>query len=313
MIVFTICARNYLSYAISLGESIKETNPNLKFVICLADQEYEGDLDFETLSVDKVVSTEVLNNLQNKYDITEFATAIKPHFFEHFLLTYDKVIYLDPDILVFNSLNELSSYLDNYSIIVTPHFCTPQPDELSPNDLSMLRTGVYNLGFIAISNTEDSMSFVLWWKRKLLDYCYANLNIGLFTDQLWVVYVTCFVNNVLVLKHLGYNVANWNLHERMISRVSGKYIVNNQLPLVFFHFSNFSISNPSIFASYNNRYNAFNRPDVAPLFELFASSVSREKLKHFKDIKPEYSFVRSRSGIKMKLNKLITKTLFYLK
>ena len=35
-IVFTIVAKNYLSLALTLGDSIKETNPNTEFLIFLS-------------------------------------------------------------------------------------------------------------------------------------------------------------------------------------------------------------------------------------------------------------------------------------
>jgi hypothetical protein len=292
MTIFTLCSNNYLAQAFALGNSLKTTNPDSKFIIGLIDQYSQVDLyrGFEILEVKNVISQTLLFELENRYDVVELNTALKPYYFEYLMVECkeEHVIYLDPDILVFGSFHKLNKLMDSNHIILTPHFTTPQPDEVSPNDASMLRTGVYNLGFCAMSKSNETIAFLRWWQHKLRTFCYANLSIGLFTDQIWMVYAPCFVEKTHILRNLGYNVANWNLHERKISKVNDHFIVNDQIPLIFFHYSNYNVNNPNIYASYNDRFRKENRPDVWPLFDLYVHTLNELKHNDFKKIKPFY-------------------------
>ena len=87
-----------------------------------------------------------------------------------------------------------------------------------------------------------------WWKDKLINYAFFDIDIGIFTDQKWMEYVFNFVDivDIYVIKNLGYNVAPWNFSERKIVRKSNKYIVSsrekeeNMYDLCFVHYSTFN-------------------------------------------------------------------------
>ena len=65
---------------------------------------------------------------------------------------------------------------------------------------------------------------------------------GMFAEQLWLNLVLLYFEKVHVIKHLGCNEAFWNLHERRLTKLAGKYYVNKTYPLIFFHFSGALIS-----------------------------------------------------------------------
>jgi hypothetical protein len=239
-IVFTLCAYNYIAQAIVLGNSFRFYNPDIRFVIGLVDR-CESELyviDHEILPVSDVVDSEIFSTINKNYDIVELSTAVKPHYFDYFLNKecYNSVIYLDPDICVYSSLNKIFNLNNDYSIIVTPHYLVP-PSENNhfANEISLLSGGVYNLGFACISDSSNCKNFLDWWKAKSINQFYANIDY--FTDQLWFNCVNAFVSDSLVLRHVGCNVARWNFHERDVSIVSDKYVVNGSSELVFFHFS----------------------------------------------------------------------------
>ena len=93
-----------------------------------------------------------------KYTILELNTAAKPYFLSHLFDKHgvQKLIYLDPDILIFRSLSHVVELLDNNSIILTPHLTVPIEDNYRLNELDILLAGVYNLGFIAISQNPTT-------------------------------------------------------------------------------------------------------------------------------------------------------------
>ena len=65
MIAFTLCANNYLPYAFSLGESLKSTNPNVRFVIGLVDKKLEDFdyLQYEVIEVKDIVAPDLLEEM----------------------------------------------------------------------------------------------------------------------------------------------------------------------------------------------------------------------------------------------------------
>ena len=85
------------------------------------------------------------------YDVTELATAVKPLLLRVLLDGgASEVIYLDPDIRIFDSLQPVADLAAVHGIVLTPHTMRPFPkDERQIDGFFVLAAGVYNLGFIA--------------------------------------------------------------------------------------------------------------------------------------------------------------------
>ena len=276
MIAFTLCANNYLPYAFSLGESLKSTNPNVRFVIGLVDKKLKDFdyLQYEVIEVKDIVAPDLLEEMAAIYSITELSTAVKPFYFKHFFDKSEesKVMYFDPDIRVYSSLENLESYLGDHDVVLTPHMLKPPLDDKDPTDRSFLATGVYNLGFVGFRKSKESEVFLDWWSEKLITQSYGGD--GLFFDQLWMSYAPCFLQNVKILHDPGYNVANWNLHERVLNKTEDTFYVNSVHPLVFFHFSNYKIDRPHILAIYNTRYSVADREDLREFLSEYVDLIS---------------------------------------
>jgi len=133
---------------------------------------------------------------------------------------YDRVIYLDPDILVIDRLVDVERLLDEgAAAVVTPHLTAPlDDDELVPSDLHILRAGAYNLGFLALGNLPASDDFIHWWEGKLEHGAASDQARGLFTDQRWVDLAPGMFGEFAILRDVGYNAAYWNLPHRPITR-----------------------------------------------------------------------------------------------
>jgi glycosyltransferase involved in cell wall biosynthesis/SAM-dependent methyltransferase len=238
----TIVARNYLPHARVLARSFLEHNPDSRFVTLLIDDRERavGDGEpFEVVRIEELVPDAAeLHLLAAYYDVMELATAVKPLLLMHLLKRSGQpVVYLDPDIQVYASLRTVEQAVEQEPIALTPHTLVPYPrDGLRPTEAEILGSGVYNLGFIAVSNgSEDFLRW--WWERLQRDAIVAPTRM-LFTDQRWIDFVPGLFPYVL-LKDPGLNVAYWNLHGRVVERGPGSYLVNGQ-PLRFFHYSGYS-------------------------------------------------------------------------
>lgn len=259
MVVFTSICMNYLPKALTLGSSLKETNPNVKFIIVLLEREIPSEWPKKADEiVDKVVLAKDLgyNDFDKfifKHSIVEASTSVKGQALVHFLENEDeKVVYIDPDIKVYNSLQEISNILDQHEIILTPHVTIPEANEndIQNNELCALQHGVYNLGFVAVKNGEEGLKFAKWWRDRLHLYCYDDIPKGIFTDQRWCDLAPAYFD-VYILKNPGYNMAPWNLSTRHITYKNNKILVNDKYELVFFHYSGFdSGANETVFNYY---------------------------------------------------------------
>jgi glycosyltransferase involved in cell wall biosynthesis len=270
----TIIAKNYIAFARTLCQSLKKQHPLIPFFVLVID-EVDNKFDptkedFEVLSIDKL-SMPNIEAFTFKYDITELSTSVKPYFLEHLLNEFHlvRLVYLDPDIFVFQPLDYIFSLLENYSIILTPHITKSLPDDgLMPDDEFVLLAGIFNLGFIGISNTAISASLLSWWKNKLYDECIIDTAHARFVDQKWMDFAPCMFEKIYTLKEPGYNAAYWNLHERNLKHIEGVWYCNGK-PLYFFHFSGIILKEIEILSKHQTRYSLFSRPNIRPLFEAY--------------------------------------------
>ncbi|WP_179319483.1 hypothetical protein [Winogradskyella helgolandensis] len=272
---FTICANNYLAHAKTLAVSFKKHHPDKSFIIAILDAPSD-DIDYNDLGADTVLWIPTLfkslvETLKDTYGIAELCTVVKPELFQYLFKEGSKtVLYIDPDIKVFSPLEEVFTALETNQMVLTPHICSPTGDVGHPQDKDLMRTGIYNLGFLAVNNTPEIIGFVSWWDKRVKAYGYHDLKKGFFYDQIWLGYGPAFLDNVYVLRHLGYNVANWNLHERHIINDAETYYVNTKnTPLRFFHYSHYKMENEPQIASYNKNFNLENRLDIVPVFGLY--------------------------------------------
>ena len=239
-IVFTIVSRNYFHFALTLMASVAEHMPGTHRVVALCDEMQDLPVPDSTLEVigAQELGIQHFDRMAMQYSILELNTAIKPFVFQRLRQrpNVHKIIYFDPDIQLYSSGAPLLQRLESAQAVLTPHLTAPLLDDRHPSDLAILQSGTYNLGFLALRCDADTDRLVQWWQQKLLRDCVVDIPRGLFTDQKWMDLVPGFLPRALIERHLGWNVAYWNLLHRDLSEENGQIMVNGQ-PLFFFHFS----------------------------------------------------------------------------
>ncbi len=205
-----------------------------------------------------------------RYTLLELSTAVKPFFLKYLFATYapEALCYFDPDIYFYYPLDALWEHFQNHAIVLTPHLTGPLDEIHNPDELSILRSGVYNLGFIGLARQAAVMEFLDWWAAKLTRYCVINHDRGFFVDQRWIDLVPGRFPGVYIEQDPGCNVAYWNLYHREVVCEDGKWLVNG-VPLKFFHFSGFSPDHPDVLSKYQDRYEFADLPQVYPLFAAY--------------------------------------------
>jgi glycosyltransferase involved in cell wall biosynthesis len=210
-----------------------------------------------------------------QYNILEANTAAKPWVFDWLFQQgqYQSVIYLDPDIFLYDRLSEVEEYLDaGKFMVLTPHLTGPLDDDKRPDELGILRAGTYNLGFLALSNHPETERFLKWWQKKLERMCVVDFPNGLFVDQKWLDLAPGMFQDVVILRHPGYNAAYWNLKHRHLAKAGDNYTVNGQ-KLVFYHFSGIDPEDDTNLSKYQNRYQLVLLKQVWELAKVYIQQV----------------------------------------
>ena len=183
--VCTIVSNNYLPFARTLMGSLREIHPEWDQHVLITD-EIRGHFnpqseDFEVLEVEELPLPGGRRMLF-QYSILELNTAVKPWWLAWLFDRgdYDRVIYLDPDILLYQRLEEVERSLDAGSLMcLTPHLTRKLSEDLKPNEIDILRAGAYNLGFIALSRHPDLADFLAWWQSKMESDCVVDFDSGI--------------------------------------------------------------------------------------------------------------------------------------
>ena len=310
ILVFTVCSNNYLAQAVILGKSLLIHNPNYKFKIGLVDKKNTqidySEIPFEIVEVGEIDIPDFPDMIL-RYDIVELNTSVKPSYFKYFFNSadVDAIIYLDPDIQVFAPFNDLEKELVNSDIIITPHFCSPLNDDKWQAEEDFLNSGLYNLGFIAIKNTINGNKMLNWWAERLRTKAYIDFKRGLFTDQIWINFVPLFFEKVKIFFNVGYNVAYWNLHERLINIQNGNYYVNEKQPLIFYHFASFRPLNPDMISTGQRRFTFEERPDIVPLFKNYYKLVFQNNYKNYANYECYYVSIKEKTDQDRRRKKIL--------
>ncbi|MFN3512992.1 MAG: hypothetical protein ACK41C_08110 [Phenylobacterium sp.] len=245
--VYSSFTFSYLNRARVLFQTLQRHHPDWERVALITDEPPPGfDFDPAREPFDRVVFAQDLGvpNFRSwlfKHDVVEICTAVKGPFLHQACAGgADVVIYLDPDTALIDRLDPLIEWLGDHDILLTPHLTDPNEDRAAilDNDLSASRTGIFNLGFVAVRTGGEGARFARWWNDRLLEFCYDDMPNGIFVDQRWCDHVPALFDRVKVIRDPGYNVASWNLSRRKISiGKDGAVRVNGDYPLRFWHFT----------------------------------------------------------------------------
>jgi hypothetical protein len=293
----TIVSLNYLPYARVLCESFLSFHPDCKFYVLVVDR-LPSDFDTSKEPFEMVLVEDLgIPNFESvafKYDILELNTNVKPTFLKSLLCrSIDQLIYLDPDICVYSSLSLVYDAVASSAVVLTPHSFSPNRTDVA-FDVNLLFLGIFNLGFIALSKSNEASGFLDWWEENCLNVGFSDPASGLFVDQKWVNLAPCFLDSLKILKHPGCNVAYWNLHERNVAWDGARWTVNGANELVFYHFSGIIVDGGNSISKHLDRLDLTSRPQMSQLFKEYRQKVVRHGIREL--MRLPYAFGRFNNG-----------------
>lgn len=325
-LAYTIVTRNHFFLAAALAENFRQSNPTGRFLIVVADaddpateepvwdwlgsshREWLNHVSFqsfsglESLCSARQICPDDFWSLAFQYSPLELTCCLKGRVAEALIRRGEtQLLYLDADTRIFDSTeNCLAPILSAGGVLLTPHLqCALPNDGYYPNNVDLLRSGVFNggvLGFVESSaNSSDVLSFLSWWNQCNLQNCIVDPHQGLFVDQRWLDQAPAYFSAVKISRHWGLNVGYWNLHDRRLANTDGRWTVRSTpvaqprntseppehpvpVPLQVFHFSGAARIAPDgssashRLSRHQNRHGLKALPEVALLLQQYLSA-----------------------------------------
>jgi len=315
-IVYTVCSANHLAHCKTMANSFVEFNLGYELYIILIDQ-VNGRFDLNLIEPYNVLEISEMdipdfNLMTAQYSVIELNCAMKP-FAAQWIFAHhqpDLLLYIDADTWIFDSFELVEKSLQEQDLVITPHFTHPYPDnEFLPKERDILRSGLYNAGFIGMKNTPNTHAFLHWWAGHMKTECFYNFAEGMGVDQIWINLVPLLFKQVQINSNPGLNVAYWNLHERNISVLDNKYWVNEYNPLIFMHISGYQFDKPSLISRHQNRFTLIDNPVLDSLLKEYAEKVKANGYEFFKTMECFYAVKKKKSKGIMKTVNLFLKPL----
>lgn len=244
--VYTSCSLNYLPKARALAESLSAAESHARLTLCLNDRLPDW---FEPATEP---FAQVWQPADLGYDpgwifqhnVMELCTAVKGRALRRLIAEEDAdlILYLDPDVMVYNRLAPIADYLGDAAIGLVPHILAPEQTALGVQltEISVAAHGVYNLGHLILRPDDRGRAFADWWAKRLDEHCFDDRARGLFTDQRWVDLAPALFEGVAILKQPNLDVASWNIGNRTLRQATpgdpASFTVDGW-PLLTYHFS----------------------------------------------------------------------------
>lgn len=280
MNVCTIVARNYVAHARVLAESFKALHPDGTCSVLVIDDPSDyldpASEPFELVTLEQIGLPDA-DQMKASYDVMELSTAVKPWLLRTLLRRpgVDSVMYLDPDIKIYDSLQEIEDRAVAHNVVLTPHFTDPLPrDSRKPSEEDILIAGTYNLGFIALGAGEVAEELLSWWAERLEQHCINDPERGWFVDQRWIDLAPGLWPGIDVLRDTSFNIAYWNLATRKLEIDGEGYRVDGT-PLHFFHFSGFDPRHPDRLSKHQDRVEVSRDPALTRICAEYAEDLLR--------------------------------------
>ena len=269
---------NYLLQGVTMIESLRKCGDlSTVYVLALDDASYaflinlglQNSVILKTSEIENQYP-ELLKAKGNRNKIEYFFTLtpalikfVKSLNTDNFLLT----VYLDADLFFFNNPDEVLAEMDSYSVGIIPHrFNLKLAKKLN-------RFGKYNVGMVAFKSDEEGMRLLNWWFVSCIEWCYDFVDKGRFADQRYLDYFEQMSSNVLVINHLGADLAPWNVSNYEICEKNGALYVDSY-KILFFHFHNVIIFRNRMLIPHIYYRACLTKTVKNKIYSLYASSLS---------------------------------------
>jgi len=215
----TVFRKSQLAAVRELARALRLRAPGIRFCALLVDR-LDGFFDPNEESFPVISSGSLefkgIEAMRFQYSAFEFARALKPAFFEHLLKRASRLVFLDCESRHLPPIAAVWRLLKISEIVLRPRLTRPggrwssaagAPGAASSassrrikEELRILKTGSYDLSFVALRSGPACLAFLRWWRERLRLHGYDDPEWGLYVDQRWSDLVPCLFSNVGLLR-----------------------------------------------------------------------------------------------------------------
>lgn len=275
-----IATQDFLPWALVLFDSLRRIHPQASLLLLYVTRSGETPRlpvieGAHVIGVADLVDAATQATLRRRYSIPELCFSLKPALLLHALERHgDRAFYFDTDIDVHSGVTEAQIALESACAVFTPHLDAPVPmDGRRPTSLTILRAGVYNMGFLGVADVPEARAMLAWWGERVARWGYVAPEFAYQGDQKWMDLAASLFPSAHMLRDPGYNVGYWNLQGRSVVRTPVDGLSVNGQPLCFFHFSGLDPDAPSILSKYQDRFGAAAVPVAMELAQEFSKRI----------------------------------------
>jgi hypothetical protein len=238
----TLFDKNYLPHVLSLYDSLERNASSFViYCFCMDDESFQFMKKKENESIIPIsykhlethyseLQIAKINRSRAEYYFT-CTSAICSFIFENYSDS-ELLTYLDADLYFFSSPEPIFKELKNHSVGIIDHKFNLF------GKLFYEKYGKYNVGWISFKNDQSGRKCLEDWRINCLDWCYDHLENGQFADQKYLNYWPEKYSRVHVIKHIGANLAPWNVGKYNIKLdLKTKEVKVNSQNLIFYHFA----------------------------------------------------------------------------
>ncbi len=141
----------------------------------------------------------------------------------------DTITYLDADLMFFYNPEPIFQEVGNKSILLTEHRYLPEYDKCKTS-------GIYNVQFMMFRRNQAGLNALNWWRDRCFEWCFDRFEDNKFCDQKYLDDWLNRFTDVHILQHLGAGLAPWNAAKYNITKQDNQVYINEEYPLIFYHF-----------------------------------------------------------------------------
>lgn len=275
--------KNYLARGLVLYDSLAVVCPQFRlYILCLdaytADYFRTHSADFPQVSILTLNELEAadgaLEEARKNRSLIEYYFTLSPCLPLHLLKQYQlpHICSLDADMLFLSDPAKLFAYLNDYSIIITPHKFSPELRYLD-------KFGRYNVSFQIFKNDQTGTACLEEWRRQCLEWCgdtYDAAN-DRFADQKYLDdWIGSYPGKVKELDDAVSGIAPWNLNNYKISRIDGQFFSNGE-KIIFYHFHHFKMYGDRWISNVFDTYFAKWQKRVEDLYFVYWEKIIRKR------------------------------------
>jgi glycosyltransferase involved in cell wall biosynthesis len=246
----SIATPGTLANARVLASGLRQAHPDARVVVLMRETAAPArdDEPFELLAADVVF---------DDWQTPPGGMPLRPRLLELALADGAEVaVYLDPEICVYRSLEDVLALARERGIVVTRRVAALPADDRRPNYLDLLAAGRVSDGFVAVSDGPGVQRLLRQWAQSPVAPGESGAR--------WLELLPDLFPEAVVLDDPGYNVSFWNLHERRLER-DGAGVSANGRPLCFMHFGGFRPDRPYWLSADANRVRVIDDPVLGEL------------------------------------------------